>query len=329
MASSVNPASSPSSESPPVEKGSSLWTDAFFRLKKNKLAMLGGIIVILILILCFIVAPILALTGLNANAQDLSNRFAPIGEGQGGLGTDQLGRDLLMRVLEGGQISLLVAILATLMTVTLGIIYGGIAGYVGGRIGNAMMRIVDGLLAMPFLIIVILFREIISGHVDELARFFIDVWGWSSDSVLRFANLIPLTIAIAGFGWLSMGRIVRSAAASLSQQEFVEAARSLGLSHQRILFRHILPNMLGPVIIYATLTIPSFILYEATLSFIGLGIEPPNSSWGKLIQEGANFMETNLTVLAIPAVLFSLTLFAFNFLGDGLRDALDPRASKD
>ena len=114
-----------------------------------------------------------------------------------------------------------------------------------------------------------------------------------------------------------------------SKQEFVEAARSLGISHRRILFRHILPNMLGPVIIYATLTIPSFILYEATLSYIGLGIEPPNSSWGKLIQEGANFLETNLTVLAVPAVMFSLTLFAFNFLGDGLRDALDPKASKD
>jgi oligopeptide transport system permease protein len=313
-----------------IEKGSSLWADAYLRLKKNKLAMLGGIIVILILFLCFIVAPILAMTtDMSANEQDLTNRFAEIGENGVILGTDQLGRDLLMRVLEGGQISLLVAIMATFMTVTIGVIYGGIAGYVGGRIGGVMMRIVDGLLAMPFLIIVILFREIISGQVDELAKFLIDVWNWNDNSVLRFANLIPLTIAIAGFGWLSMGRIVRSAAASLSKQEFVEAARSLGLSHRRILFRHILPNMLGPVIIYATLTIPSFILYEATLSFIGLGIEPPNSSWGKLIQEGANYLETNITVLAVPAVMFSLTLFAFNFLGDGLRDALDPKASKD
>lgn len=311
-----------------AEKGSSLWADAFIRLKKNKLAMLGGIIVILILLLCFVIAPILAASGMNANEQDLTNRFAGIGE-KGILGTDQLGRDLFMRVLEGGQISLLVAILATFMTVTIGVIYGGIAGYVGGTIGNIMMRIVDGLLAMPFLIIVILFREIITGHIDEVAKFLIDDWGWNDNTVLRFANLIPLTIAIAGFGWLSMGRIVRSAAASLSKQEFVEAARSLGLSHTRILFRHIVPNMLGPVIIYATLTIPSFILYEATLSFIGLGIEPPNSSWGKLIQEGANYLETNLTVLAVPAIMFSLTLFAFNFLGDGLRDALDPKASKD
>ena len=311
-----------------TEKGSSLWADAYIRLKKNKLAMLGGIVVILILILCFIIAPILAASGMNANEQDLTNRFAGVGE-KGVLGTDQLGRDLFMRVLEGGQISLLVAIMATCMTVTIGVIYGGIAGYVGGKIGNTMMRVVDGLLAMPFLIIVILFREIITPYIDTLAKFLIDDWGWNDNTVLRFANLIPLTIAIAGFGWLSMGRIVRSAAASLSKQEFVEAARSLGISHRRILFRHILPNMLGPVIIYATLTIPSFILYEATLSYIGLGIEPPNSSWGKLIQEGANFLETNPTVLAVPAVMFSLTLFAFNFLGDGLRDALDPKASKD
>ena len=311
-----------------TEKGTSLWADAYIRLKKNKLAMLGGIVVILILILCFIIAPILAASGMNANEQDLTNRFAGVGE-KGVLGTDQLGRDLFMRVLEGGQISLLVAIMATCMTVTICVIYGGIAGYVGGTLGNTMMRIVDGLLAMPFLIIVILFREIITPYIDTLAKFLIDDWGWNDNTVLRFANLIPLTIAIAGFGWLSMGRIVRSAAASLSKQEFVEAARSLGISHRRILFRHILPNMLGPVIIYTTLTIPSFILYEATLSYIGLGIEPPNSSWGKLIQEGANYLETNLTVLAVPAVMFSLTLFAFNFLGDGLRDALDPKASKD
>lgn len=311
-----------------AEKGSSLWSDAMVRLRKNKLAVFGAITIAIILILCFIVAPILSLTGMSANDQDLSNRFAGIGE-KGLLGTDQLGRDLLMRVLEGGLISLIVAILATILTVTIGVVYGGIAGYVGGRMGNTMMRIVDGLLAMPFLIIVILFREVITGQVDEIAKFLVNVWEWDNDTVMRFANLVPLTIAIAAFGWLSMARIVRSAAASLSQQEFVEAARSLGLSHRRILFRHILPNMLGPVIIYATLTIPSFILYEATLSFIGLGIEPPNSSWGKLIKEGASYLETNVVVLAIPAVMFSLTLFAFNFLGDGLRDALDPRASKD
>ncbi len=311
-----------------VEKGSSLWSDAFVRLRKNKLAMLGGIIVTLILIACFIVTPILSANGLDANAQDLSNQFAKPSAANL-LGTDQLGRDMLMRVLEGGQISLLVAILATVLTVTIGITYGGIAGYVGGKVEATMMRIVDGLLAMPFLIIVILFRELIAVRTDKLAEWLVANWNMSSDFVLRFSNLTPLVLAIAAFGWLTMGRIVRTAAASLRRQEFVEAARSLGLPHRRILFRHILPNMLGPVIIYATLTIPSFILYEATLSFIGLGIEPPNSSWGILIKEGANFLETYPTILAIPAILFSLTLFAFNFLGDGLRDALDPKSSKD
>lgn len=313
---------------PEIQKGSSLWSDAFTRLKKNKLAMMGGIVVIVILFACFIVTPILGFTGLDANAQDLSNQFARPGNGSV-LGTDQLGRDMLMRVLEGGQISLLVAILSTLLTVSFGIVYGGIAGYVGGRTESIMMRIVDGLLAMPFLIIVILFRELIAARTDLIAEWLVANWGMSSDLVLRFSNLAPLILAIAAFGWLTMGRIVRTAAASLRRQEFVEAARSLGLPHHRILFRHILPNMLGPVIIYATLTIPSFILYEATLSFIGLGIEPPNSSWGILIKEGANFLETYPIILAIPAVLFSVTLFAFNFLGDGLRDALDPKSSKD
>lgn len=316
------------SGTPSAEKGSSLWSDAFTRLKKNKLAILGGIVVAVILFACFIVTPILSWRGMDANTQDLTNQFAKPGEGSL-LGTDQLGRNMLMRVLEGGQISLLVAILSTLLTVTIGIVYGGIAGYVGGKTEAIMMRIVDGLLAMPFLIIVILFRELIAARTDLVAAWLVANWGFSSDLVLRFSNLIPLIFAIAAFGWLTMGRIVRTAAASLRRQEFVEAARSLGLPHHRILFRHILPNMLGPVIIYATLTIPSFILYEATLSFIGLGIEPPNSSWGILIKEGANFLETYPIVLAIPAILFSVTLFAFNFLGDGLRDALDPKSSKD
>ncbi len=313
-----------------IEKGTSLWADALVRLRKNKLALLGGIIVIAILVLCFVVAPILFLTGHAANEQNLDHRFALPGEAGLLIGTDQLGRDLLMRVLEGGQISLLVALLATALTVTVGVIYGSVAGYIGGRVENVMMRIVDGLLAVPFLIVVILFRELISAHVDEGSKWLINTFNIQDpDLILRFANLVPLILAIAAFGWLTMGRIVRSAAASLRRQEFVEAARSLGLSHGRILFRHILPNMLSPIIIYATLTIPSFILYEATLSFIGLGVEPPNSSWGILIKEGANYLETEPQILAWPAILFSLTLFAFNFLGDGLRDALDPKASKD
>lgn len=310
------------------EKGTSLWSDAYTRLKKNKLALFGGITILVILFVCYILGFTLQLLGFDGNTQDLNQRFAgPSTDAL--LGRDQLGRDFFMRIIQGGQISLLVALLATSITVFIGMIYGGVAGYVGGKTEAIMMRIVDGLLAMPFLIIVILFREVIGGYVNEASVFVINDWGWDNDTVTRFANLIPLIFAIAGFGWLVMGRIVCSAAASLAKQEFVEAARSLGLSDRRILFRHIVPNMLGPVIIYATLTIPSFILYEATLSFIGLGIEPPNSSWGKLINEGSSFLEEQPQLLLYPALVFSLTLFAFNFLGDGLRDALDPKASKD
>ena len=311
-----------------LEKGTSLWKDAWHRLFQNKLAVAGLVIIVFIFSACFIGGLIMHKMGIDPNEQDLTNQFAgPSGEHL--LGTDQLGRDLLIRILDGGQISLLIAVLATILTVTIGIIYGGVAGYVGGRLGNTMMRIVDGCLAMPFIIVIILFREIISVRVEAIGQFLIHQWDWNRDLILRFSNILPLLIAIAAFGWLTMARIVRTQAASLSQQEFVEAARSLGLSHSRILFRHMLPNMLSPIIIYATLTIPSFILYEATLSFIGLGIEPPNSSWGTLIKEGANFLETKTAMIIYPSIIFALTLFAFNFLGDGLRDALDPKAAKD
>ncbi len=308
-----------------AQKGASLWQDAFRRLRKNRLAMAGLAVVLFIFLACFVLRWILPH---DPNEVELGNEFAPPGPTHW-LGTDQLGRDLLTRILDGGQISLLVAVAATLLTVTLGILYGGIAGYVGGRLDAIMMRIVDGLLAMPFLIVVILFRELISGWIELASVFLIEDWGWSRDFVLRFSNIFPLLLAIAAFGWLTMARIVRTQTAALVHTEFVEAAHALGLPHRRILFRHILPNMLGPVIIYATLTIPSFILYEATLSFIGLGIEPPNSSWGVLIKEGANYLESNTKMLIIPAFVFSATLFAFNFLGDGLRDALDPKAAKD
>lgn len=320
--------SQPEKGSSQPEKGSSLWKDAWIRLRKNKLAMAGFIVIALILIACFIVAPILKISGWDPNVQDLTNKFAsPSLEHP--LGTDQLGRDLLIRILDGGQISLLVALLATFLTVTFGVLYGSISGYIGGKIDSIMMRIVDGLLAMPFLIIVILFRELIATKIEAVAKFLVDTLGMDPDLILRFSNLLPLILAIAAFGWLTMGRIVRTQAATLSQQEFIEAARSLGLTHPRILLRHIIPNMLSPIIIYATLSIPSFILYESTLSFIGLGIEPPNSSWGILINEGVNFLETKPALILYPSLIFSFTLLSFNFLGDGLRDALDPKASKD
>jgi len=306
-------------------KSRSLWSDAWVRLRKNKLATFSLFLVLSILVACFILRWLLPH---DPNAADLASKYLGPSATHW-LGTDQLGRDLLARMLDGGQISLMVAIIATTLTVFVGVVYGSVAGYVGGKVQNVMMRLVDGLLALPFLVIVILMREMIATQLETLSTFLISTWGWSSDFVLRFANIIPLIFAIAAFGWLSMGRIVCSQAANLTQMEYVEAARSLGLGYWRILFRHVVPNLLGTVIIYATLTIPSFILYEATLSFIGMGIEPPNSSWGMLIKDGANLIETQPSLLIFPALLFSLTLFGFNFLGDGLRDALDPKTAKD
>lgn len=308
-----------------IQQGTSLWTDAWHRLLKNKLAVTSLFTVLIILTACFI-GPFIY--QVDPNKADLAIKLQSA-SWEHPLGTDQMGRDLLARVLYGGQISLLVAIVATAITVTIGIVYGAISGYCGGKIDSCMMRVVDGLLALPFLVVIILFRELVAAYMNELGIFLINDWGWDRDFVLRYQNIVPLFIAIGALGWLSMGRIVRTQTATLVKLEFVEAARSLGLSHLRILFRHIIPNTLGPIIIYTTLTIPSFIMLEASLSFLGLGIEPPNSSWGKLIKEGANFIETSYTVLLFPALIFSITLFAFNFLGDGLRDALDPKASKD
>lgn len=307
------------------DSNSSLWKNAWVRLYKNKLATASLFLVVAILLLCFVVRWMLPN---DPNIQDLSLKFASPNLNYW-LGGDQLGRDLLVRILDGGQISLIVAIAATLLTVVTGVFYGSIAGYIGGITETIMMRVVDALLAMPFLIIVILLREVIEQPIVKLSHFLITEWGWNSETVIRFSNIVPLILAIAAFGWLTMGRIVRSQAANLVKMEYVEAARSLGLSHYTILTRHIIPNLMGTVIVYSTLTIPSFILYEATLSFIGLGIEPPNASWGMLIKDGANLIETQPALLIFPSVVFSLTLFGFNFLGDGLRDALDPKSAKD
>jgi len=283
------------------EPGSSLGRDAWHRLQKNKLAVFGGGVLLVLTALC-VAGP--WFSHYTYNEQVLGNAFAPPGSAHW-LGTDQLGRDLLVRLLYGGRISLGVGLSATFVALTIGVIYGALAGYVGGKTDAVMMRLVDIIYALPFTIFVILLM------------------------VFFGRNIILLFVAIGAVEWLTMARIVRSQVMALKKMEFIEAARSLGLSNARIVFRHMLPNILGPIIVYTTLTIPGVMLLEAFLSFLGLGVQPPMSSWGTLIKDGAEKMEEFPWLLLFPGSIFSLTLFSLNFLGDGLRDALDVRAAKD
>ncbi|HEX3716857.1 MAG TPA: ABC transporter permease [Verrucomicrobiae bacterium] len=288
-----------------TEPSASFWSDAWRRLRKHKLAMFGLGVVIVLSVLCFSQSLISRyILGFNYEQQNLALGAAPPSRLHW-LGTDPLGRDLLARLLYGGMISLSVGLAATFVSLVIGVIYGAISGFVGGNLDAAMMRIVDILYALPFTIFVILLM------------------------VFFGQNIILLFVAIGAIEWLTMARIVRGQVMSIKQQEFVEAARALGLRKRRILLRHILPNLLGPIIVYATLTVPEVMLLEAFLSFLGLGVQPPQSSWGVLIKEGAEMMEEYPWLLIYPAIVMALTLFSLNFLGDGLRDALDVRTSKD
>lgn len=300
--------------------------DAFSRLGRNKVSIGSLIILTLISIICFI-APFLSFLP-NPNVQDLSR----ISEGVSmthWFGTDQLGRDLFSRVIYGGRISLLVGFVATGVTLMIGVVYGLAAGYAGGKADALMMRIVDILFALPFIVLVIIFSLAIEEPSRTLTNWITGTTGLRQELVAPITGLIPLFIAIGALGWLTLARIVRTQTIEIKGQEFVEAARSLGLGHIRILFMHIAPNLLGPVVVYTTLAVPGIMLLEAVLSFLGLGVKAPNSSWGTLIKEGADRMEITPELLFFPAILFSVTLLALNFLGDGLRDALDPKAQKD
>jgi oligopeptide transport system permease protein len=283
-----------------LEQGYSLWHDAWIRLRKNKLAVAGGILLITLMLFCGL-GPFFAQPYYEQNL----NLGAVSPCGAHWLGTDTLGRDLFSRMLYGGRISITVGLVATFVALTIGVTYGAISGYAGGKTDAVMMRIVEIVAAMPFTVFVILLM----------------VW-FGRDIYLLF-------LAIGAVEWLTMARIVRGQIMTVKKMEFIEAARSLGLSNARIIFRHMIPNILGPIIVYTTLTIPSVMLLEAFLSFLGLGVQPPMSSWGSLIKDGAEKMEEFPWLLVVPGVVFSLTLFSLNFLGDGLRDALDVRASKD
>jgi oligopeptide transport system permease protein len=299
MPAAAMPASATRPSSP--EAGSSLWSDAWHRLRKNRLAVSGGVILGLLVVTC-----VLGPFCFKVSYEDQNLALGAARPSfQHWLGTDTLGRDLLVRILYGARISLGIGLCATLVALTIGVLYGAIAGYVGGRLDGFMMRVVDIIYALPFTIFVILL------------------------TVFFGRNIVLLFVAIGAVEWLTMARIVRAQVQSLRKMEFIEAARSLGLSNRRIILRHMIPNILGPIIVYATLTIPAVMLLEAALSFLGLGVQIPMSSWGTLIKDGSEKMEEYWWLLVFPGSLFSLTLFSLNFLGDGLRDALDVRSSKD
>jgi oligopeptide transport system permease protein len=283
------------------ERGTSLWQDAWVRLRRNRLAVVGAVVLVVIGIGCLLV-PWLSQYGYEE--QDLVLGAAPPSAAHW-LGTDTFGRDLLTRILYGGRISLMVGFIATSVALLIGVTWGAVAGYFGGRIDATMMRIVDILYALPFMIFVVLL------------------------TVVFGRSMLLLFLAIGAVQWLDMARIIRGQVQALRQQEFVEAAISLGLSRTAIIFRHLIPNAIGPLIVYATLTVPSVMLLEAFISFLGLGVQPPASSWGSLISDGVETMEEYPWLLIYPGIALSVTLFALNFLGDGLRDALDVRASRD
>tara|TARA_B100001142_G_scaffold177198_1_gene176961 strand:- start:2085 stop:2942 length:858 start_codon:yes stop_codon:yes gene_type:complete len=278
---------------------SSLFKDALIRLTTNKLSLFS-LIYIVSLVLMALITPLIA--PYDYAYQDLSIGASPPSP-EHLLGTDTLGRDLLTRMMYGSRISLMVGFLATSVALVIGVIWGTVAGFSGGKTDAIMMRIVDTLYGIPFIILIILLMVIFG------------------------RNLILLFLAIGAVEWLTMARIVRSQVLNLSQQEFILAAEAMGVNKINIVFRHLIPNAMGPVIVYATLTVPQIMLLEAFLSFLGLGVQPPLSSWGLLIRDGAVSMEEYWWLLIFPSLAFSLTLFSLNFIGDGLRDAIDPRTA--
>ncbi|HEV2762752.1 MAG TPA: ABC transporter permease [Pyrinomonadaceae bacterium] len=300
--------------------GTSLWKDAWKRLLKNKLAVFGMIVVAVVVLMSLVGPPIIkAATGYTYDyippGTELSQSFPPFTDPQGNFswkhpfGTDSQGRDVLARVLLGGRISLMVGVISTLVSLLIGITYGAIAGYLGGKADDVMMRVVDVLYSIPYMMIVIV-----------LLAFF------SQQSAL--GQLVLLFVALGAVSWLTMARIVRGQVMSIKNQEFVLAARATGVSTPNIIFRHLVPNVLGPVIVYATLTIPQVMLQEAFLSYLGLGVQAPFASWGSLAHEGIQNIAVFPWQLIFPGVTMALTLFSLNFLGDGLRDALDPQMRK-
>jgi oligopeptide transport system permease protein len=295
---------------PTLVAGTSLWADAWKRWKRNRISVVSGLVIVAIVLFCAFGPPIVeAAWGWTYEQQDiLLGAAAP--SWQHPFGTDVLGRDVMVRSMHGGRVSLLVAVVATSVSLLVGVTYGALSGFAGGRIDNAMMRVVDLMLSTPYLLLVIVLMAVVPPSAVSFG-------GMDGSFVMMFA-------ALGLVSWLILARIVRGQVLSLKEREYVEAARAIGVPPLTILFRHIVPNTLGPVIVYSTLTIPGVMLSEAFLSFLGLGIREPQASWGTLVNDGANAMVVYPWLLVCPGLLMTTTLFCLNFLGDGLRDALDP-----
>ena len=283
-----------------IEKGTSLWSNSWYRLKQNRMAMIG-LVVLIIMVLISLLTP--WITPYSYEGQNLDLGAAPP-SAEHWLGTDIFGRDMLTRIMYGSRVSLAVGFLATAVSLIIGVTWGTVAGFSGGRVDSVMMRIVDILYALPFIVFVILLMVVFG------------------------RNLVLLFLAIGAVEWLTMARIIRGQVLSIREKEYIDSAIMTGISKARIIIRHVLPNAVGPIIIYTTLTIPNVIILESFLSFLGLGIQAPMSSWGLLISRGVETMEEYPWLLISPGLVMSITLFSLNFLGDGLRDALDPKSTK-
>ena len=297
-----------------VIQGTSLWIDAWRRWRRHKVSVASAVVIVAVMLFCFFGPVVVGATwGWTYEAQDIAlGPSAPSFSHP--FGTDVLGRDVMVRSMHGGRVSLLIAFVATAVSLVVGVTWGATAGYAGGRVDAVMMRIVDLMLSTPYLLLVIVLMAVIPPSSLSFA-------GMDGSFVMMFA-------ALGLVSWLILARIVRGQVLSLKEREFVEAARAIGVPPHLILFRHIVPNTLGPVIVYSTLTIPGVMLSEAFLSFLGLGIREPQASWGTLVNDGANAMVVYPWLLIGPGALMTLTLFCLNFLGDGLRDALDPSQRK-
>jgi len=320
---------------PLTARRESLLADAFRRLLRNRAAMLGGTIII-VLVLTAVLAPLIAPRGYADQVLTDNNKvpwwidkvfpsmkgYAQISNAYV-LGADYVGRDLFSRIIFGSRVSLSVAFIGPIISLLIGVIFGSVSGFFGGRVDNLMMRIVDVLYAFPTLLFVILLMAFFRSTFAQPSPGSF-AYGLSQlDS--RMGGMLFIFMGIGFTAWETMARLTRGQVLSVREKEFVEAARTIGAGDIRIMFRHILPNIVGPLVVAETLAIPTYISFEAFLSYIGLGVNPPTPSWGAMISDGGQVIRTYPNQAIFPALALAITMFAFNFLGDGLRDALDPR----